>query len=57
MYNEKQSEQLVIPTVLYGCEVWNNLKHKNIDELNKFQRMITKKIQGFHPYVRTDMCE
>ena len=50
-------KKVVIPTVLYGCEVWNNLKHKNIDELNKFQRMIAKKIQGFHPYVRTDMCE
>ena len=35
----------------------NNFKRCDIDELNKFQRMVVKKIQGFHEYVRTDMCE
>ena len=46
-----------MPTVLYGCEIWNNLKQRDKNELNIFQWMVAKKIQGFHPYVRTDMCE
>ncbi|MEW8546047.1 MAG: reverse transcriptase family protein [Candidatus Thiodiazotropha sp.] len=50
-------KKVVIPTVLYGCEIWNNLKQCDRTELNKFQRMIVKKSQGFHPYVRSDMCE
>ena len=29
----------------------------DINEINKFQRMAVKKMQGFHKYVRTDMCE
>ena len=50
-------KKVVIPTVLYCCEVWNNLKNCDIHEINKFQRMAVKKIQGFNKYVRTDMCE
>ena len=49
--------KVVMPTVLYGCEVWNKLKTCDVYEINKFQRMAVKKIQGFHKYVRTDMCE
>ena len=49
--------KVVVSTVLYGCEVWNNLKQRDVDELNKFQRIVAKKIQGFHRFVRTDMCE
>ena len=25
--------KVVVPTVLYGCEVWNNLKQRDVDEL------------------------
>ncbi|MEW8545051.1 MAG: reverse transcriptase family protein, partial [Candidatus Thiodiazotropha sp.] len=49
--------KVVIPIVTYGCEIWNNLKHSDYIELNKFQHHVVKKIQGFHQYVRSDMCE
>ena len=29
----------------------------NCAEINKFQRFIAKKIQGFHKHVRSDICE
>ena len=50
-------KKVVIPIVTYGCEIWNNLKQSDYSELNKFQHHIAKKVQGFHQYVRSDMCE
>ena len=50
-------KKVVIPIVTYGCEIWNNLKQSDYSELNKFQNHIAKKVQGFHQYVRSDMCE
>ena len=47
----------MIPTITYGCELWSNLTMNNWTEINKIQRFIVKKIQGFNPYVRSDMCE
>ena len=49
--------KVVMPTVLYGCEVWNKLKTCDVYKINKFQRMTVKKRQGFQKYVRTGMCE
>lgn len=34
----KLYKYVVIPSVLYGCEVWNYLKNKNILLLNRLQR-------------------
>ena len=50
-------KKVVIPTITYGCELWSNLTMDNCTEINKIQRFIVKKIQGFNPYVRSDMCE
>ena len=50
-------KKVVISTVTYGCELWSNLTMNNYAEINKFQRFIAKKIQGFHQHVRSDMCE
>ena len=46
-----------MPTVLYGCEVWNNLSHTESLELDRFQRQVAKRIQGFPIRTRTDICE
>ena len=50
-------KKIIIPTVLYGCELWNDLTQSNIDTINKFQHFIVKKIQGFTMRTRSDICE
>ena len=42
----------MILSVLYGCELWNNLSEKDVSEINKFQHMASRHIQGL-----TDMRE
>ena len=49
--------KITVPTVLYGCEVWNNLSHTESLELDRFQRQVAKGIQGFPIRTRTDICE
>ena len=49
--------RVVLPSVLYGCELWNDLLGKDIRALNVFQHYVTKKIQGFPRQTRSDMCE
>ncbi len=49
--------KIIMPTVLYGCELWNHLTKAESDELNKLQHFIVKKIQGFNIRTRSDMCE
>jgi hypothetical protein len=48
--------KICIPQLLYGCELWSNLKQFEYDKLDKFQRLAAKKIQKFHMRTRTDMC-
>ena len=49
--------KVVIPTVLYGCEMWNNLSKKDLCNLQIFQHFVVKHIQGMHRRTRSDMCE
>ena len=49
--------KVVIPSVLYGCELWNNLSEKKVSEINKFQHMASRHIQGLPRLTRTDMRE
>lgn len=49
--------KIIIPSVLYGCELWNHLTQSEIDELNRLQHFIVKKIQGFKIRTRSDICE
>ncbi|VDI82238.1 Hypothetical predicted protein [Mytilus galloprovincialis] len=49
--------KIVIPSVLYGCELWNGLKMKDITSLETFQHFIVKHIQGLSRRTRSDMCE
>ena len=49
--------KVVIPTVLYRCEMWNNLSKKDLCNLQIFQHFVVKHIQVMHRRTRSDMCE
>jgi len=48
---------VVLSTVLYGCEMWNNFKSVDLTNLNTFQHFIVKRIQNLRPRTRSDMCQ
>ena len=48
---------VIIPSLLYGCELWNNMSRTDPVKLSQLQHFITKKIQGFHVRARSDMVE
>ena len=50
-------KKVVIPSVLYGCELWNNIKMTDIHLLDTFQHFIVKTVQNFSRSTRSDMCE
>ena len=50
-------KKVVIPTLLYGCELWNNLSKSDLRKLNQFQHFVLKNIQGFSTRTRSDICE
>ena len=53
----KLYKSIVLPTVLYGCEMWNNLKSVDLTNLNRFQHFIVKRIQNLRTCTRSDMCQ
>ena len=38
-------KRIVLPYVLYGCELWNDLNTRDIHDLNTSQHLVAKKIQ------------
>ena len=50
-------KKIIIPTVLYGCELWNGMTQTDTNTINKFQHFIVKKIQGITISIRSDICE
>ena len=48
---------VVIPTSLYGCELWTNLKNQDFIILNRLQHFIVKHAQKLPNRTRSDMCE
>ena len=48
---------VIIPILLYGCELWNNMSRTDSIKLSQLRHFITKKIQGFHIRARSDMVE
>ena len=50
---------VVLSSTLYGCEVWNSLKVKEIlvAILNRLQHCIIKRILKVKTSTRSDMCE
>ena len=53
----KLYKRVVLPSVLYGCELWCDLRAKDIGTLNKFQHFIAKHTMGLPCHTRSDMCE
>jgi hypothetical protein len=53
----KLYKSVVLPTVLYGYEMWNNLKSIDFTNLNRFQHFIVKRIQNLRTCTRSDMCQ
>jgi hypothetical protein len=53
----KLYKSVVLPTVLYGYEMWNNLKSVDLTNLNRFQHFIVKRIQNLRTCTRSDMCQ
>ena len=39
------NRKIVIPTVFYGYELWNTLKHTDLEVPKKFQHFVIKNIQ------------
>ena len=50
-------KRVVLPSVFYGCELWCDLRAKDIGTLNKFQHFIAKRAMGLPCHTRADMCE
>ena len=42
----KLYKSVVLPTVLYGYEMWNHFKSVDLTYLNTFQQFIVKRIQN-----------
>lgn len=40
--------RMLVPSMLYGCEVWGNLPKREINSLELVQKKIGKHIQGLH---------
>jgi hypothetical protein len=50
-------KSVVIPSVVYGCEVWNDLKNKDLFLLNRPQHFVAEHAQKFSTLTRSDICE
>lgn len=48
---------IVLPTVLYGCELWSNLSTNDHQRLNVFQHVVSKNAQNLPTKTRSDICE
>ena len=47
--------KVCIPRLLFGAELWSNLSNSDCMTLERFVRLVAKKIQGFHVRTRTDI--
>ena len=50
-------KKIVLPSVLYGCELWNNMLSSDRAQLNTFQHFICKNSLNLPKSCRSDMCE
>jgi hypothetical protein len=51
------NKSVVLPSVLYGCGMGNNLKSVDLTNLNRFQHFIVKRIQNLRICTRSNMCQ
>ena len=47
----------MLSSVLYGCELWNNISSKDSQRLNVFQHFVCKNAQNLPKGTRSDICE
>ena len=47
---------IVLPSYLFGCELWNSLKESDIRRLEMIHRYCLKRMQGFRIRTRTDIA-
>ena len=57
LVNTTLYKRVVLPSFLYGCETWTNLRQVDIMNINKFQHYAAKLIRNFRKQTRSDMCE
>jgi hypothetical protein len=48
-------KKIVIPSALYGSELWNSMTQSDINSINRLQHFIVKLIQGFTMRTRSDI--
>ena len=48
---------VVLPSVLYGCELWNGISCQDLQKLNIFQHFVCKDILKVPKRFRSDICE
>ena len=53
----KLYKSVVLPSVLYGCELWNNMSTADSQRLHVFQHSICKSVQNLPSQTRSEMCE
>jgi hypothetical protein len=49
----KMYHRVVLPRALYGCELWYNLSHTELEMLERMHRFSAKLLQDYHPRTRT----
>ena len=53
----KLYKKVVLPSVLYGSEMWCDLRRRLVENLNTFQHFFAKHAMGLPRQTRSDMCE
>ena len=53
----KLYKTIILPSVLYGCEIWGRVKASDLALLNKLQHFIVKRILDLPKLTRSDMCQ
>lgn len=48
---------VVLPSALYGCELWNCISSSDLQKLNVFQHFVCKNSLNLPKSCRSDICE
>ena len=49
--------KIIIPTVLYGAQLWSNMTHCDTNLIRRLQHFIAQNVHGFPTRTRSDICE
>lgn len=53
----KLYKTVILPSVLYGCEMWGSMRKVDIVTLSRFQHFVIKNILNLPITTRSDMCQ